>query len=252
MRLHRFFVEEKIPVTGLPAATPARAIAGGSTAQAGEFLVTNETLLNQWRNVLRMEEGDKAVLFSGDGYESLCEFVSLTGKIAKKSAVLKVLETKSGLVPSREVTLYIALIKKDNFELVLEKATELGVSHIIPVQADRSEKKGVNYERAEKILREASEQSGRATVPTISEVIDVEKIPNDVVVFDQRGEISAREFFSKHTTAPVSVFIGPEGGFTDTEIESFHARNIPIVSTGTQILRAETAAIVALTLALMK
>lgn len=228
MKLHRFFVAEKIPVTG-------------------EFSVTDETLLNQWRNVLRMEEGSKVALFSGDGNESLCAFVSLT----KKSALLKVLETKKGVIPEREVTLYLALIKKDNFELVLEKATELGVTHIVPVQADRSEKKGVNYERAQKILREASEQSGRATVPTISDIVSVEKIPEDVIVFDPRGQISARMFFEKNSATPLSLFIGPEGGFTDAEMESFHARNMTIVSTGSQILRAETAGIVALTLALV-
>ncbi len=228
MRLHRFFIEEKIP-------------------QAGEFLVTNETLLNQWRNVLRMEEGSKVALFSGDGSESLCAFVSLT----KKNALLKILETNKGVIPEREVTLYLALIKKDNFELVLEKATELGVAHIVPVQADRSEKKGVNYERAQKILREASEQSGRATVPSISEIISVEKIPEDVIVFDPRGQISARTYFEKNSATPLSLFIGPEGGFTDAEMESFHARNLVVVSTGTQILRAETAGIVALTLALV-
>lgn len=229
MKLHRFFIEEKIPASG-------------------EFSVTNETLLNQWRNVLRMEESDKVILFGGSGDESLCEFVSLS----KKNASLKLLETKKGLVPSREVTLYLALIKKDNFEFALEKATELGVSRVVPVQAGRSEKKGVNYERAQKILREASEQSGRATVPTISETISVKELPNDVVVFDPRGQISAREYFAKHTTLPVSLFIGPEGGFTDAEVELFHTRDIPIVTTGTQILRAETAVIVALTLALVK
>jgi 16S rRNA (uracil1498-N3)-methyltransferase len=246
MKLNRFFVEEKIPQAGLPA--PANSSKEEVERwQAGEFSVANETLLNQWRNVLRMEEGDKVILFDGGGSESLCEFVSL----AKKSATLKVLETKQGVVPSREVTLYMALIKKDNFEFVLEKSTELGVSSIVPVQADRSEKKGLNYERAKKIVREAGEQSGRATVPTMSEIIPVEKLPSNVVVFDPRGEISAREYFAKHTTAPVSLFIGPEGGFTDAEMESFHARNVPIVSTGAQILRAETAAIVALTLALV-
>lgn len=229
MRLHRFFVEEKIP-TG------------------GEFSVTSETLLNQWRNVLRMSDGDQAILFDGSGTESLCEFVSLT----KKNALLKVLETKKGLVPERVVTLYMALIKKDNFELVLEKATELGVTHIIPVQMDRSEKKGVNYERAHKIVREASEQSGRATVPTLGEIIDVEKIPDGVVVFEPRGEISAREYFNTNNSSPIAVCIGPEGGFTDSELSSFHERGIPVVSTGSQILRAETAAVVALTLALVK
>jgi 16S rRNA (uracil1498-N3)-methyltransferase len=229
MRLHRFFVEEKIPTSG-------------------EFSVASETLLNQWRNVLRMSDGDQAVLFDGSGSESLCEFVSLS----KKNALLKVLETKKGLVPEREVTLYMALIKKDNFEFVLEKATELGVSHIIPVQMDRSEKKGVNYERAQKIVREASEQSGRATVPTLGEIIDVKKIPDGVVVFEPRGEISAREYFNTHTDAPIAVCVGPEGGFTDEELASFHASKIPVVSTGSQILRAETAAVVALTLALVK
>lgn len=229
MRLHRFFLEEKIP-------------------NKGELSVSNETLLNQWRNVLRMEEGSKVILFDGRGDESLCEIVSLT----KKNAMVKILEKKAGLVPSREVTLYMALIKKDNFELVLEKATELGVSHIIPVQADRSEKKGVNYDRAQKILREASEQSGRVTVPTIGEVVDIKKLPSEgLVVFDPRGKISAREFFATHTTTPVSVLIGPEGGFTDAEMELFHARNIPVVTTGPQILRAETATIVALTLTLV-
>lgn len=230
MRLHRFFVEEKIP-------------------EAGEFSVADETLLNQWRNVLRMSDGDQAILFDGRGSESLCEFVSLT----KKNALLKVLETKKGLVLEREVTLYMALIKKDNFELVLEKATELGVTTIIPVQMDRSEKKGVNYERAQKIVREASEQSGRATVPTIGEIISLEKMPSEgVVVFEPRGELSAREYFNTNSSAPIAVCIGPEGGFTDAELASFHERNIPVVSTGSQILRAETAAVVALTLALVK
>ncbi|MBI5400659.1 MAG: 16S rRNA (uracil(1498)-N(3))-methyltransferase [Candidatus Yonathbacteria bacterium] len=229
MRLHWFFVETEIP-------------------QVGEFLVANETLLNQWRNVLRMEVGDEAILFDGRGDEFLCEFVSLE----KKGATLKVLERKAGLIPSREVTLYMALIKKDNFELVLEKATELGVSHIIPVQADRSEKKGLNYERAQKILREASEQSGRAMVPILGKIIDIEKIPTEgLVVFDPRGEKLAREFFTAGQTAPISLLIGPEGGFTDAEMELFQGRNIPIVTTGEQILRAETAAIVALTLALV-
>lgn len=228
MKLHRFFVEKKIP-------------------NSGTFDITNENPLNQWRNVLRMEACDKAILFDGKGDEALCEFVSLS----KKLATLKVIEIKHGQVPTREVTLYLALIKKDNFEMVLEKATELGVSRIVPVQADRSEKKGVNYERALKILQEASEQSGRATVPTIGEIIPVEKIPHDVIVFDPRGTLSAREYFTKHTTGAISLFIGPEGGFTDTEMELFHTRKLSIVTTGPQILRAETAAIVALTLVLV-
>lgn len=233
MKLNRFFVEDRdFPKKVLP-------------PEGAEFNLVDKGLLNQWRNVLRMEACDKAILFDGKGDEALCEFVSLS----KKLATFKVIEIKHGQVPSREVTLYLALIKKDNFEMVLEKATELGVTHIVPVQADRSEKKGVNYERAKKILQEASEQSGRATVPMISEIITIDRLPDDTIVFDPRGQISAREYFTKHTTAPVSLFIGPEGGFTDEEMDFFHKNKNIVVTTGPQILRAETAAIVALTLA---
>ena len=229
MRLHRFFITIPLP-------------------HEGELTITDENLVNQWRNVLRMEEGSKAILFDGHGDEALCEFISLN----KKSATLKVLETKKGLVPTREVTLYIALIKKDNLELVLEKATELGVTRIVPVEAARSEKKGINRERSEKILREASEQSGRATVPMLEEIIDIKNVPREnFVVFDPRGGVSAREFFASHTTAPISLLVGPEGGFTDEEIGFFKNRETPILTTGPTILRAETAAIVALTLVLV-
>ena len=236
MKLHRFFVET-------------------DTFGAGEISVTNETLLNQWRNVLRMEEGSTIVLFDGSGDEVLCALVSLT----KKNATVRVIERRKGVAPLREVTLYMALIKKDNFEMVLEKATELGVSRIVPVQTARTEKKGVNYERAEKIMREAAEQSGRATVPTVGEIVHVSDLlgrpglpeSEGLVVFDPRGEKSARTFFTAGDTTSVAVLVGPEGGFTDEEMALFHTRNVPVVTTGTQILRAETAAVVALAMVLV-
>ncbi len=229
MRLHRFFTTTPPP-------------------REGAFIITDENLLNQWRNVLRMEEGSKVAFFDGSGDEALCEFILLS----KKSATLKVLEIKKGLVPMRDVTLFMALIKKDNLEFVLEKATELGVTRIVPVECARSEKKGINRERSEKILREASEQSGRATVPILGDIIDAKNIPNkNLVVFDPRGETSAREFFATHTITPISLCIGPEGGFTDEEITFFKTNSTPILTTGPTILRAETAAIVALSLALV-
>ncbi len=229
MKLHRFFVTQLLP-------------------HKGELVITDENLLNQWRNVLRMEEGSNAILFDGSGFETLCEFVSLS----KKSATLKVLEIKKGLVPTRDVTLFMALIKKDNFEFVLEKATELGVTRIVPVECARSEKKGINCERSEKILREASEQSGRATVPVLGDIINIKNVPyENFVVFDPRGEISAREFLATHTVTPISLCIGPEGGFTDEELEFFKTSKTPILTTGPTILRAETAAIVGLSLVLI-
>lgn len=232
MRLHRFFISAPMP-------------------KEGDFTIADENLLNQWRNVLRMSAGDKIVIFDGSGNESLCEFRTLE----KKSATLAVLERKAGLVHAREVTLFMALIKKDNFELVLEKATELGVARIVPVLCARSEKKGVNRERSEKILREAAEQSGRATVPVLDNIVLVQdifkKYTMPAVVFDPRGRKSAREFFTTNNTAPISILVGPEGGFTDEELSFFKTNKISILTTGSTILRAETAAIVALSLALV-
>lgn len=251
MRIHRFFIPQILP-------------------REGEFVVADKNLLNQWRKVLRMEVDDTLIAFDGSGDEVLCEVRALDAK----SATLFVKEYRAGLTPARNVTLFMSLIKRDHFELVLEKATELGVSRIVPVEVARSEKKGLNRERSEKILREAAEQSGRATVPVLDDTMrlsDVfQKYQMSVVAFDPRGEKNAREYFNTlNGTAPhqipdlmhdspspglgagIGILIGPEGGFTEDELALFFARSIPIVTTGPTILRAETAAIVALAFALV-
>ena len=232
MRLHRFFVTNTLP-------------------HEGEFTITDENHLNQWKNVLRMDVGDHVILFDGSDGEILCEFRSLD----KKSAIFSVIEKRAGLKLKREVTLFMSLIKRDHFEMVLEKATELGVSRIVPVEAMRSEKKGINRERCEKILREAAEQSGRTSIPILDDVISLRKIPDTYklpfVLFDPRSEVSAHAYSTPTVDAPLGILIGPEGGFTDEEVEFFKTRNTPVVTVGPTVLRAETAAIVALTLALV-
>ena len=232
MRLHRFFIPTPVP-------------------SSGDFTVTDENLLNQWRNVLRMDVGDILVAFDGRGEEAVC----ILAQLEKKSAVLSVSEYRKGVVPARNVTLFMALIKRDNFEFVLQKATELGVSRIVPVQTARSEKKGVNRERSERILREATEQSGRTTVPVLDDEIRlvdvVKKYDATLVALDPRGTLSARDAQGM-TLDKMGILVGPEGGFTEEEISFFNEHQIPIVCTGKTILRAETAAVVALTLALVE
>lgn len=226
MKVHRFFVEEEI-------------------GERKTLEIKTEHLLHQWRNVLRFVAGDKVVLFDGRGSDFLCEISAITKNVAS----LSVLEETAGVIPSKKITLFVSLIKRENFELVLEKATELGVSHIVPVIADRSEKKSLNHERALKIVIEASEQSGRANIPFLDEVVTieeaVEKYKKEVslVVFDPTG-ISSREILTKDSS--LGLFVGPEGGFTPAELEFFVEKEIPIIKLGEQILRAETANIVAL------
>src|SRR5665213_2273877 len=134
----------------------------------------------------------------------------------------------------REIWLASAVVKKDTFEWIAEKATELGVSHIVPIMAERSEKKSLNMERLEKIIIEASEQSGRGDVPKIHPIV---ALPESFQYI--RGQDKDGQMIAFHTEGdfvqglplykgPTAVFIGPEGGWSEREIEAFHKEKIPV------------------------
>jgi 16S rRNA (uracil1498-N3)-methyltransferase len=152
-----------------------------------------------------------------------------------------------------KLTLAVSMIKKDTFEWVVQKATELGVSEIIPLISERSEKKGWNRERAEKILIEACEQSGRSDIPalgelsTLSDFMDREK--RRVIVFHTRGDSF---IYERKTNEEIVVLVGPEGGWSEKEVEVFRAKGYPICKLSTPVLRAETAAIVIASIILAK
>lgn len=138
-------------------------------------------------------------------------------------------------------------------EWVLEKGTELGVSVFVPLVSDRSEKKNLNVERAEKILIESSEQSGRTVVPKLRDVVTFdEAIVEDFpcFAFHPKGDV----FTIEHTQnySPLGIFIGPEGGWSDREIFLFKQNNVRVYSLGEQTLRAETAAVAISSLILLQ
>ncbi len=222
MRHHRFYIKEKIQ---------------GNAS----FTSTDERLVHQLRDVFRMKKGDRAILFD----DSKCEFFASVNTLTRKEVVFDVEEGEvKEEKHKREVHLCLSIIKKDNFELAIEKAVELGVASITPVVADRSQYKEVRLDRLEKIVIEAVEQSGRVSVPhidkekTVSEII--EKYP-DVIVLDMDGV----EQFSVSQKSEVTILVGPEGGWSDAEREMFAQKNIQIVSLPFNTLRAETAVIVA-------
>ena len=237
MRLHRFYIAVSI---------------GAKT----EISISSADLVHQIRRVFRLETGDSVILFDGSGFDFTCRIKD----IVKEDVSFTISSlAKSHYIPDREVTLCMALVKKDTFEWIVQKATELGVTKIIPVIADRSEKKNLNEERLKKIVTEASEQSGRGNVPTIHPIIDLKEcsewcskkeIPS--VAFHIEGEIlneSARWHLAEKSQ--LEIFIGPEGGWSPDEIEMFHKNKIPIYSLGKQVLRAETAVVSALSLTLL-
>ncbi len=229
MRLHRFFVKEKI----------------GSGA---EVRITEERIIHQIKNVFRLGSGEGIIIFNGDGTEKEAEIVRIT----KDDLVIKIGAEREVRKFSKDITLYMSVIKKENFELVSEKATELGVSRIVPLCTERTLLKNLNPERIEKILMEASEQSGRGDVPVLcgstnlQDALEKEsKEERKIIICDMDG-VSAKDFDFGST---LSIFIGPEGGWSEKEKEIFEKYNTQTISLGSLTLRAETAAIAALAFA---
>lgn len=233
MRLHNFFIDETI-------------------GDRKEITISDSGLISQWRHVLRLNTGSMVILFDNSGFEYEARFMELT----YLKAVFIILEKrKNSFAPKTEVTLFQAIIKPDKFEWVLEKGTEIGVTHFQPILANRSVARKLNLTRARKILKESSEQSGRGILPTISETISLESVisnlpsENRSFVLDPSGVPIPDSLFLIHDST--SVFVGPEGGFTDRELSQFKEKKVPIYSIGTQILRAETASIAVASLLLL-
>ena len=230
MRLHRFYSSE---------------IVGNRT----ELTITDKELVHQLRRVFRLRAGDSIIIFEGSGSEYTCAIASYIGD---DRVVLDVREsTRARFTPGqgRKIWLFTSIIKKDNFETIVEKATELGVTDIVPVLAERSEKKALNEDRLKKIAMEASEQSGRGDVPTIHGIVSLKEAMGragasglQTVMFHTEGQ--PVEPFDR--LQDLAVFVGPEGGWSPDEIAMFHENKKAVRCLGPQVLRAETAAIAAL------
>ena len=209
--------------------------------------VTDPELISQWKNVLRLEPSDMVILTDDNGTEAEATIESLD----KKQATLAITSREEKRSePKRQVTLYAALLRRENFELIVQKATEIGVFRIVPLLTSRTVKTGYNAVRLEKIMTEACEQSGRTHKPTLSEPLSFESAitecaAHETVLFHISDTAAKPDFAG----TKANLFIGPEGGFTDEEVALAETAGIPIRSLGTLTLRAETAAIAATFLA---
>jgi len=232
MRVHRFFVDE-----------PLRS--------GEEVVIHSPEITHQWKNVFRFHTGNQVILLDNTGQE----FLALIEIISIEITKVRIIEgSKSKNIPKKEIYLFAALIKKDNFEWILEKGTELGVSHFIPILADRSEKKDINKERGDKIICEAAEQSERGILPKLYEpmTLDValEAFPEiDHIAFHLDGKKFPKDEYTKEKK--LGIHIGPEGGWSEREVELFVEQKIPLYTTGPQVLKAETAAIAVASLLLL-
>ncbi len=249
MRLHRFYTTHELTL-------------------GQQIVINSPELVNQVRRVFRLRTGDSLILFNRTGFDYLVKIANYNdhAKIDNDNSIVVDVDpsapTRSRFMPARKIYLYAAVVKKDTFEWIVEKATELGVTDIIPVMAERSEKKNLNEDRLKKISVEASEQSGRGDVPNIHSIMSLDEAVQGAkeagsekqeagriaVAFHTEGELFHQDLLMSdiNKTTPIAVFIGPEGGWSEREVAAFHTEKIPVRSLGSQVLRAETAVVAAL------
>lgn len=201
------------------------------------------------RDVLRLRAGETVRVFDGAGNEFLCRIE----RIAKNETVLKIIEKTAPLAPASnlDLTLAAALLKGEKFDLVVQKAVELGVKNFVPLITNRCDVKIKNaadftkkLERLNRIALEACKQSGRADLMKIEELTDFQNFikiaENTKILFSERGGEGFSEIVPDKK---ITAVVGSEGGWEDSEIEAARAQGFQIITFGGRILRAETAAV---------
>ena len=200
-------------------------------------------------NVMRLKKGSNINFFNKEG-EWLSEIISIERDKVEVKFLNKVKE------PSKisNIELAICLVKKTPMEIILQKATELGVRRITPIISDRTEVKVLNFERANKIIIEATEQSNQLNTPDLSQIIKLKDFINNISKDEKLffADVNSKYKLSSKDlgqSKKASVLIGPEGDFSPAERELILSKpeTVPF-SLSENILRADTAVISAISL----
>lgn len=214
----------------------------------GASVALREGQAHYLARVMRVAPGDAVIVCDDETGEWAAE-VTAAGK---RSVDLAVRERLRGREQVPDVWLCAALLKKPNFDLVLEKATELGVARIRPLVTRRCVADKLNPERARTIVTEAAEQCARTALPGLADVVSLEALldswPEDRALFfaDETGGEPAAPSFATYSS-PAALLVGPEGGFDNAERAAIRALpQARAITLGPRILRGETAAIAAL------
>lgn len=195
-------------------------------------------------NVMRCKVGQKISLTDGKGKNYL-------GQIVDKNTILVLDEEHYCVEDSFDLVLCQALLKADKMDLVVQKATELGVKKIIPFVTERCVVKRTNkIQRWRRIAKEATEQSLRSILPQIENIKSfkdlIETIEENGILFWEKASEGLIEVITKlNINKPVYLIVGPEGGFSEKEVQQAKMKGLHITSLGKRILRAETASVVA-------
>lgn len=219
----------------------------------GQITITGSDV-NHIKNVLRMRVGEALMICDGTGRSYTCQIEDFSAG----EVLLSVLKAeKASTELSVRLKLYQGLPKKDKMELIIQKAVELGAVEIIPVMTKRcivkledEKKEAKKLERWQAIAESAAKQSGRGIIPTVSRVLNFKEavkqasaegmtlIPYEMAEGMKPLKEAAEKAAEQST---ISVFIGPEGGFEESEVEFAKENGVIPVSLGKRILRTETA-----------
>jgi 16S rRNA (uracil1498-N3)-methyltransferase len=230
---------------------------------AGVVLSAEES--RHLRDVLRLRAGDEAFVFDGEGREFACVVEDAGGRGARE-ARLSVRGEAEPLRPESplELSLAAGLLKGEKFDLVVQKATELGVARVVPVLTKRADVRlrderdaAARVERWRRLALEAAKQSGRARLPQVeppaafADFISRTPLEGDLrLLFAERGGRGLDETIRERAATPSSVdaLVGPEGGWDDAELDAARGHGWLLVTLGGRTLRAETAALAVATL----
>lgn len=235
-----------------------------------KFFVTNQSIqnneitiagndVNHIKNVLRKKTGDQITICNSDSLvDYLCEIVKLEEETIKCNIIK---ELASNSESNIKVTILQGLPKADKMELVIQKAVELGVYDITPVEMKRcvvklTEKDKIKkIQRWQKIAEVAAKQSGRNRIPPVNEIKSIQNICNlcqeyDIVIvaYENEKENKLKQELEKWKDnrtkdLKIAILIGPEGGIDNSEIELLKEKGAKIVTLGNRILRTETVAL---------
>jgi 16S rRNA (uracil1498-N3)-methyltransferase len=226
-----------------------------SFAADGKSVTLSDDEARHARDVLRLGRGDEVFVFDGEGREYRCAI----GELAKHSATLDVAEEVQPASPESplDLTLAVALLKGEKFDLVVQKATELGVTRLTPLITARADVRirdsadaKRKAERWSRIAFEAAKQCGRARLMLVDPPTDLDEFFRSITDVDFKLTYTARDgdahgeaFQTELKHARITAMVGSEGGWTNEEITQARKFGWKIVTLGGRILRAETAAI---------
>ncbi len=235
MKLHRFI--------GNFSAIGGSAYGGDLTQD--ELVIHEPEFVHQLHTVLRLQKNEELILCDGKGHEARAKILAIDKKFVRVAILSRETIARE---PRRQVIAYVAIIKRELFDLIVQKLTEVGVAEIVPIITRRTVKLAIKESRLNSIIREAAEQSGRTTLPLLHAHMEFKKALEHAAAnknnffFDVSGEA---RFVIQGASSRVGIFIGPEGGWEDEEVQAAKDAGCTIASLGSLTLRAETAAIVA-------